>query len=248
MWFSTRAAHVGIPSAVPGGKIAVASCGEELFLLKEDFCYKASRGRQNMLRSYRNLPAHWENTDLWYKRKTLSPDLSSSTLRASFFFFFLQLLFLEVCLFYHALDDYYVPCTLGSCFDDNFKYVQAVEVLSTLLKKISHKLGTTSDLLKVWKQDFSTVQDKCFSASKGYISLSKHRWAHVGLNNGLPLAIKRGKFLWYSWSRSSAFQSGGKAFCTRGRENWTFKDTFSITAIDGNTSRIVTIFIWHFKS
>lgn len=121
------------------------------------------------------------------------------------------------------------------------------EVLCTLLKS-SHKLGTTSDLLKLQTQDLSSAQDKCLSASKGYISLPEHRWAHVGLDNGLPLVIKRGKSLCYSWSQSSAFQGWGKAFCTWGRENGTFKYTFTITAIDGNTAKIVTIFTGHFKS
>lgn len=81
----SRVVRVGIQPAAAEQKIAVASCGEELFLLKEDFCCKVSRGKQNMLRSYRNFPPRWENVDLCYKRETLSPDLSSQTLRALFF-------------------------------------------------------------------------------------------------------------------------------------------------------------------
>lgn len=57
-------------------EIAVASYREQP-LLKEDFCCKVLRGRRNTLRSYGNFPAHRENIDLWYERKTLSPALSS---------------------------------------------------------------------------------------------------------------------------------------------------------------------------
>lgn len=42
---ASRVVRVGIQSTVPNEKIAVASSGEELFLLKEDFCCKVSRGR-----------------------------------------------------------------------------------------------------------------------------------------------------------------------------------------------------------
>lgn len=73
----SRVVRVDTQSPAADEKIAVASCGEERFLLKEDFCCKVSRGKQNMLRSYRNFPPRWENVDLCYKRETLSPDLSS---------------------------------------------------------------------------------------------------------------------------------------------------------------------------
>lgn len=73
---ASRMLCLGIQTKAEDEEIAVASY-RQLLLLKEDFCCKVSRGRQNTLRSYGNFPAHRENTDLCYKRETLIPDLFS---------------------------------------------------------------------------------------------------------------------------------------------------------------------------